>query len=270
AQSLGALLNHPEHKKGTGDPFRLYMRSRVGFRVTIPGTYQSRFQSTYEMACFILRFRDHIIDFFHQIRACKSTHDLNHLEENVYNALHDGPTLSELATLAAYGTAVGRPYMLEVRANALVDMMSLGPLHDRVIELCDTISQCPELIAVEADDNGSPASLDWQPFDDPFLIPAIRELESKGLLPHLHVPMSAFFAGARDGWIQFAREFRDGGSIASATASQRATVFIPSTNDANEGLLGAYRVWKRLRPGMRLRFFNAAMVFGRNKVQSFL
>ncbi|KZV89317.1 hypothetical protein EXIGLDRAFT_578379, partial [Exidia glandulosa HHB12029] len=59
-------------------------------------------------------------------------------------------------------------------------------------------------------------------------------------LPHLHIPMSAFFAGARDGWKHFSPEWAPGSAIATASASLRAKVFIPSTNDANEGLLGAY------------------------------
>ncbi|KZV89316.1 hypothetical protein EXIGLDRAFT_582348, partial [Exidia glandulosa HHB12029] len=164
AQSLGCLLNHPDHKKGAGEPFRLFMNSKLGFRVTIPGTFQCRFQSTYEMAKFIIRYRDLIIDFLRQIRAMKGTHDFNNLENNIFLALHDGPTLSELAVLAAYGTAVGRPYMLEVRAKGLVDMMALGPLHQDVIDLCDILAQCPELLSAEVTDTGCVASLDGQPF----------------------------------------------------------------------------------------------------------
>ncbi|EJD48804.1 hypothetical protein AURDEDRAFT_122735 [Auricularia subglabra TFB-10046 SS5] len=231
---FGLLFNGPDNKMGYSGLYRA-----------------SRFQSNYEMARFILHYRQASIDFLRDQQLGKTKRDLNHLEQNVWDALHDGPTLSELAALAFYGTAIGRPYMHEVRRSGLVNMTDLGPMHLRVIELCEFLSQCPELLYADAEPDGKiPGSLFGDPFDDPMLFTVLDDLQRRGLLPQLEVPVKAFFAGAADGWRQFSKEFLPGGSIASATEDQLATTIVPATNDHSESLVGGWKAEKKYAPSM--------------------
>ncbi|EJD35545.1 hypothetical protein AURDEDRAFT_175411 [Auricularia subglabra TFB-10046 SS5] len=256
---FGSLFNNSEDKKGYADLFRVFLEDKYTTCPWIPNTQASRFQSNYEMAHFILHFRADAIEKF------------NNMEKNVWDALHDGPTLSELAALAFYGTAVGRPYMSEVRASGLVDMMGLGPLHLAIITHCDIISQCPEILCIPPDSDGTlPGSLFGLPFDDTKLLSVLNELQKQGLLPHLEVPVAAFFAGACTGWRRFSHEFLPGGSIASATAEQRAGLVIPATNNMSESLVGAWGAEKRRAPATRVPFFNSKTMFRRNGTSPFL
>jgi len=50
------------------------------------------------------------------------------MEKNLYNALQDPPTLTELAVLALYGQAVYHPYVSQIRGQNM-NMLDLGPLH---------------------------------------------------------------------------------------------------------------------------------------------
>ncbi|EJD35852.1 hypothetical protein AURDEDRAFT_130393 [Auricularia subglabra TFB-10046 SS5] len=250
---FGTLFNSSEDKKGYVDLFRIFLQTKYTVCPWIPDTQACRFQSNYEMARFILHYRADCIVFLTQQRLGKKDRKFNNLEQNVWNALYDGPTLSELAALAFYGTAIGRPYMSEVRATGLVDMMNLGPLHLDVIAQCDIISQCPEILCMPADSDGAlPGSLYGLPFDDTKLLAVLDDLQKQGLLPHLEVP------------------FLPGGSIASATAGQRARLVIPATNDACESLVGAWGAEKRRAPTTRVPFFNSKTMFRRNGTSPFL
>ena len=60
------------------------------------------------------------------------------MESNLWKALHDPATLSELAILALYGEAISYPYVKAVRSASESEsgekqnMLDLGPLHQRV------------------------------------------------------------------------------------------------------------------------------------------
>ncbi|EJD42095.1 hypothetical protein AURDEDRAFT_48665, partial [Auricularia subglabra TFB-10046 SS5] len=262
---FGLLFNNPQDKVGYSGLYRVFLEDKYVCCPTIANTQASRFQSNYEMARFILRYREDSLHFLRQEKMKKRDRRLNNLEENIWDALHDGPTLSELAALAFYATAIGRPYMRQVRASALVNMTALGPLHLRVIEHCAYLSKCPEILFSGPDDDDSiPGTLLGAAYDDPELFDIIASLEQQGLLPHLDVPVRTFFAGAQEGWTRFSPEFLPGGSIASATKEQLATVVIPATNDHSESLVGGWKAEKRRAPSTRVRFFNSKTMLRRN------
>ena len=58
------------------------------------------------------------------------------MESNLWKALHDSATLSELAILALYGEAVSYPYVKAIRSTSKSgkkqNMLDLGPLHQKV------------------------------------------------------------------------------------------------------------------------------------------
>jgi len=58
------------------------------------------------------------------------------MESNLWKALYDSPTLSELAILTLYGEAVSYPYVKVIRSTSELgekqNMLDLGPLHQKV------------------------------------------------------------------------------------------------------------------------------------------
>ncbi|KAJ7935046.1 hypothetical protein B0H13DRAFT_2305200 [Mycena leptocephala] len=71
-------------------------------------------------------------------------------------------------------------------------------------------------------------------------------------------------------WTRFSAEFAPGGLIDTCTATERQLAWMPSTNDANEGALGAYRVAIRGKPSLTLHQYNAQAMFRRNDTQNFM
>jgi len=59
------------------------------------------------------------------------------MEKNLYLALHDIPTLTELAVLCLYSISICLPYLKWVRGDTGASALDLGPLHDECkISLC--------------------------------------------------------------------------------------------------------------------------------------
>lgn len=70
------------------------------------------------------------------------------MESNIWKALHDIPTLTELCALALYGQAITHPYMREVHGaqRQHLNGLNLGPLHERVKAHCRKLIAEPELL----------------------------------------------------------------------------------------------------------------------------
>jgi hypothetical protein len=89
-------------------------------------------------------------------------------------------------------------------------------------------------------------------------------------LPDLEAAISDIFLGAADGWRQFTQEFTPGGPFDSLSAEQRSRLFIPATNDANEGALGSWRVWRRYHPSSTASSFSNKTRLERNNTEAFI
>jgi hypothetical protein len=90
------------------------------------------------------------------------------------------------------------------------------------------------------------------------------------LLPHIKPLTLAFFRGALTTWIRFSAEFAPGGIIDLLTATERELAWMPSTNDANEGCLSAYRVAIQGKPTLTLHQCNALAMYRQNDTQDFM
>jgi hypothetical protein len=99
-------------------------------------------------------------------------------------------------------------------------------------------------------------------------VDTIRALAKE--LPNLLLAVSSMFAGAAEGWIRFTPEFHVGGTFDCLTPEQRDILFIPSTNDANEGLLGSFRVHIRYHPNSTAHSFSNQTRTERNNTESFI
>ncbi|KAJ7085171.1 hypothetical protein B0H15DRAFT_847342, partial [Mycena belliarum] len=194
-----------------------------------PGTHNSRFSSSALAAAELI------------------THLPLNVENNLRLALRDLPTLAELVVVILYYQAIGHPYMRCVRGPGTenTNALDLGPLHTEVCDHIRTLINDPSLLTA-ADTSFVTGSLDGQPWEDPAAVKAALELLPT--LPHVEEMLLAFLRGALATWVRFSAEFAPGGLIDEATASERQLAWMPSTNDANEGALGSYRVRMRDKP----------------------
>ncbi|KAJ7207790.1 hypothetical protein C8J57DRAFT_988245, partial [Mycena rebaudengoi] len=80
----------------------------------------------------------------------------------------------------------------------------------------------------------------------------------------------AMFSGVKEGWIQFTPEFRPGSTFDQLTPEQRTILFIPSTNDCSEGMLGAFRVHMRYHPNSTAYSFTNQTRTERNNTEAFV
>jgi DNA-binding phage protein len=145
--------------------------------------------------------------------------------------------------------------------------LDLGPLHHSIRCHILVILDNPDLI-FGTDIQYQTATLNGLQWADPKAMKAVFDLIPS--LPHIKPITLAFFRGALTTWIRFSAEFAPGGLIDACTATEKQLAWMPSTNDANEGALGAYRVMIRGKPSLTLHQYNAQAMFRRNQTQDFM
>ncbi|KAJ7432104.1 hypothetical protein B0H11DRAFT_1890622 [Mycena galericulata] len=263
---MGALLNNKDDKKGEQDRHGIYFEAheQLGYSLHFPDTNNTRYQSHSEGAAEILVHLPIYIEFLGFIRDRKDSLKFNHMESNIYKALLDTSTRTELAVLALYGQAITHPYMRSAR-KAHTNILTLGPLHSRLLaHLRLIISQPALLCGPEA--SFETGALDGKPWERPEAIYAILALAPT--LPHLQGVLVAFFEGALETWIRFTAEFTAEGGISSLSAEEQDRAWMPATNDANEGTLGSdARIARRRAPRATLEHINSKSLWKRNNTR---
>jgi hypothetical protein len=68
----------------------------------------------------------------------------------------------------------------------------------------------------------------------------------------------------------FTSEFEDGGLIDKATDAEKDLTWMSPTNDASEGILGAYQVFMCRHPNASLPQFNAQAMYNQHDTQDFM
>ncbi|EIW58834.1 uncharacterized protein TRAVEDRAFT_101714, partial [Trametes versicolor FP-101664 SS1] len=269
AELAGALFRHKDDKKGQQDATRFFFESTLGFQFSFPDTSNTRYQSYCEAAGELLVHLQYYRGFLDIVRDKKDSGRFNHLEHNVWKGLHDAPTLTELCVLALYGQAISHPYIREARGpqDGLTNHLSLGPLHDRVKAHIARLIANPELLFAP-DASYETGSLDGRLWERPEVIVSIHQLMPK--LPNLRDAFIEFLRGSLETWERFTAEFAPGGTIAKLSALQRELAWMPSTNDENEGALGAYRIGARDSPNMSLGQHNARHMYKLNDTSTYI
>ena len=81
-------------------------------------------------------YGDEFKDFLESLCINKQNSTLNHMESNLWKALHCTSTITELAVLAIYAEAVSYPYMKAVHTSDAQkkNMLDLGPFHSCVYD----------------------------------------------------------------------------------------------------------------------------------------
>ena len=269
AQIAGSIFNHKDDKKGHHDLFRYWWWEHVGTPFTFPDTSNNRFQSYCDAAGALLLYSDQFMEFLENLRINKQNSRLNHMEQNLWNALKCNSTTTELAVLAIYAEAISYPYMKAIRASSdkNQNMLDLGPLHHSVYNHMQKIIADPDIL-LNKEASHMTAILNGEEWQNLDVVEKIHDCASS--LPHLKDLLVAFFKGAAETWKRFISEFAPGGLIDEATTEERELAWMPATNDENEGALGSFRCLMRSQPQLTLLSHNALAIFFRNNTQAFM
>ncbi|PCH34814.1 hypothetical protein WOLCODRAFT_19599 [Wolfiporia cocos MD-104 SS10] len=218
----GAIFRHRDDKKGQQDSLQIFFEasSAVGAMVHFPDTSNTRYQSHCAAAEELLVHLPLYIQFLEAVHDKKDNHTFNHMEANLFKALHDIPTLTELAVLALYSQAICHPYLREVQGpdQEHTNFLDLGPLHNRVKSHCHNIAMNP-LILLAPDASYSMGALDGNPWQRPEVIYTIHRLQPQ--LLHLSEVLTEFCKGALATWERFTNEFAEGGVINSLSVAEQ-------------------------------------------------
>ena len=273
AEIAGAIFNHKDDKKGHHDIFRYWWWEHVGIPFTFPDTSNNRFQSYCDAAAALILYADEFKAFLESLRVNKQNSTLNHMESNLWKALHCTSTTTELAVLAIYAEAISYPYMKAIRTSSDKDqnMLDLGPFHSSVYNHMQKIIENPDILIgkdIDPSESYKMATLDGNEWQNIEVVKKILDLIPT--LPHFHNLLISFFRGAAETWERFTSEFAPGGLIDEATAEEKELAWMPATNDENEGALGSFRHLMRHQPQLTLLSHNALAMFFRNNTQTFM
>ena len=250
----GDILNNKDDKKGYHDDFRWWWSMRAQEDFTFPDTSNTCFGSHCDAAIELILQLPHFIEFMKYIKAKKINNQFSNMEQNFWMALHCNATITELVVLALYAQAISHPYMQYIRSKKKINMLDLGPLHRKVHKHMKKIIKKPELL-IGPNATGETDSLNSNEWSRSELFDTIQKLLPD--LPYLKDLLVVFFKGAAKTWKRFTSEFAPGGLIDEATTEEREAAWMPPTNDANEGALGAYHVAMRRQPWLSEDQFNA-------------
>ena len=269
ASIAGAIFNNKDDKKGYQDAHKRYFEPITGKWKKFPDTSNTRYQSYSEAAAELITYRKEYIDLLTTMRLCKIKKVFNHMEANLFAALHDIPTLTELAVLVLYAQAVSHPYMRKVRGPGTeqINMLNMGPLHDEVKVHVQTIIDNPNILASN-NTSYKNGALHGEKWHQPAAVAAVLKLSSE--LPYLLPVLVAFFGGAMITWERFTTEFAPGSPIDLASAEDKERAWMPPTNDVNEGALGSYRLYIRKKPTTTIEQYNALTMFNFNNTEDFM
>ena len=265
ASLAGAIFNHKDDKKGQQDTFKWWFR-KEGIAIAFPDTSNNRYGTYCEAAGVLLLHHNKFLEFLEFVRDSKKKRGFTNMEKNLYNALKDTATLTELAVLALYAQSISHPYMRQIRGKN-INMLDLAPLHLKVEQHMDKVISNPDIL-LSVDATYTTGAMDGQEWEKPNIMATI--LKQAPELPHLSSVLVVFFKGARGTWKRFTTEFTPGGIIDSATDGQKELAWMPATNDINEGMLGSFRQYCRFNPRATLHMFNALAMYQRNDTQQFM
>lgn len=258
---LGMHCRNKNDKLGQQDTTGIFFELHTGRPLTFPDTSNTRFQCFCSAAAVVITNLELFRLFIRQVGAKKDSGTFTNIEKNIMLALDDDPTITELLVLAFYNEIISHPYMIVARAPGQ-NGLDLGPLHERVIAHIRAILADPEILLSHAEDAWKRATLDGKPWTNPHVVQRIHELAPS--LPHFRGALVDFFEGVLETFIRFSSEFVEGGVVNTMTEEERQSVFLPSTNDCNEGELGSGRQAFRRYGRISLLRHNSATCFDRN------
>lgn len=270
ASSLaGSLFNNKDKKKGQQDSYCWYFFNVLGYTVTFPDTSNTRYGSHCNAAAELIAHLPVYIEFLEFVRDKKGQATFTNIEQNLCNALRCPSTITELAVLALYGQTVSIPYMAVVRGleATIAGALNMGSIQLGVIQ---HVKGFRDNLDIFIDTNATPAqsTLNGGQWHSNEVFYAIKALLPS--LPHFRVALHSFLTGALAAWERFSEDYQPDGHIGRATQDDRRHIYMPPTNDINEGALGARRQDARIRPNHSDLSFNAVVSLKRNNTEDFI
>ncbi|KAJ7652776.1 hypothetical protein DFH06DRAFT_1093802 [Mycena polygramma] len=270
-QICGGLFRHKDDKKGHQDLHRHFF-SKLKFEITgerttvkFPDVSNTRFGTCFSGASEIVTFHCGYRRFMLIIHDSKKIPGFNHTEQNAWNGIEDDGTMTDCCVMTLYKNAFSDGYVAASRA-AGVNHLDLGPLHEKMIAHIEKVIANPDLV-LDPTTPCEEATVDGLPFRDQFTVDSVHFMASR--LPHLEAILVAFLKGTLPAWRRFSSEFAADGLINSLTPAEKLLIMIPPTNDANESLLGGWRVHSRTRSASTVAHFSAQEAYHRNDTEAF-
>ena len=124
----GAIFNNKDDKKGQQDTFWWVFKWKLGYIITFPGTSTIHYRSHCEMAG-VLAYLPLFIEFLELVQDKIESGMLNHMEKNVFEALHDIPMITELCIMALYVQAISHPYTAGDKTVSMLQGLGLYCLY---------------------------------------------------------------------------------------------------------------------------------------------
>jgi hypothetical protein len=170
--------------------------------------------------------------------------------------------------MTVYKNAVPDPYFKLV-SRAGVNHIDLGPLHTQLIEHIEKLILNTDLLLSPLS-AAEDATLDGAPFTDQYAMDCVHYwlATNSEHIPIVEKLLIAFLEGTLPAWRRFSREFHEGSAIDTLTPAEKLLISIPPTNDANESILGGWRVYSRTRGGT-VKHFSAEAAYKRNNTGAF-
>ena len=228
----GAIFRNKDDKRGQQDALCHFFEAELGHMVLVPNTSSTRYHSHCEAAAELLVHLVLYIAFSEAVQEEKEACPFNNMEANVYNALHDIHTLTEMAILVYYSQSIALPYLEAVHGSEGTNNLDL--VHTRVKSHCQAIIDNPDILFT-ADASYNSGSLDGKIWHRPDAIYAVKRMSPD--FPHLRGALVAYFTGALKTWEHFTLEYVPERKIASFSSSQNKSAWMNATNDHNEGKL---------------------------------
>ena len=190
AEIAGAIFNDKDDKRGHHDIFRYWWWKHVGVPFTFPDTSNNQFQSYCNAAAALILYQDEFKDFLESLHINKQNPALNHMESNLWKALHCTSTVTELAVLAIYAEVVSYPYMKAIHTSDAQkkNMLDLGPFHSSVYDHMQKIIANPDILIgkdLDLSESYKTATLDGEKWQNPAVIKRIFDLIPT--LPHFQL-----------------------------------------------------------------------------------
>ncbi|KAG1746431.1 hypothetical protein EDB19DRAFT_1894205 [Suillus lakei] len=210
----GDIFNHKDDKKGQQDPHWVIMEKLKGFISMFPDTSNTCFQSHCLGCIELIVWWPQYIVLLEIIRDKKEKCNFNHMELNLYNALHDVSTLTEMSVIILYHEAISIWY-LDFSQLTDLNILDLGPCHDQLKAHIQKLIDDPDLLLCP-DTTGETATLTGKSWHNLDAIKAVHELMASP-------------------------EYEADSLITMSTAEECAMAYMPTMNDANEGTLAMHQ-----------------------------
>jgi hypothetical protein len=118
------------------------------------------------------------------------------MKQNFWNAIHNIPTLSELAVLSLYAQSISYPYMEKVCTPGQ-NALELSPYHAKVLDHIGEIISNPHLL-IGSTPSFTTAALDRKNWNSSKMFEAVHE--KLFTFSYICGLLTAFFKGAKETW----------------------------------------------------------------------